>query len=86
MFIPAQSPGHFIQGPLPVIHVFNDRNVNGIGSVFDIKLDRLCATVNYSDIGIVHTDSSDVLSLVKNSVDMRCDNTDSKITVELNWN
>ena len=41
----------------------------------------MCATVNYSDIGIVHTDSSNVLSLVENSVDIRCDNTDSKIAV-----
>ena len=40
LVLPAQSPGHCIHGPLPVIHVFNDRNVNGIRSVFDIKLDR----------------------------------------------
>ena len=52
LVLPAQSAGHFIHGPLPVIHVFNDRNVNSIGSVFDTELDRLCATLNYSDIGI----------------------------------
>jgi len=43
----------------------------------------LCATLNYSDIGIVYTvySSSDVVSLVRNSVNMRCVNTDSKIAV-----
>ena len=83
LVLPAQSAGHFIHGPLPVIHVFNDRNVNSIGSVFNTELDRLCATLNYSDIGIIYTDysSDDVLSLVRNSVDMRCVNTDSKIAV-----
>ena len=87
LVLPAQSPGHFIHGPLPVIHVFNDSNDNSIGSVFNTELDRLCATLNYSDIGIVYTDYSsyDVVSLVMNSVDMRCVNTDSKIAVCHSW-
>ena len=55
LVLPAQSPGHFIHGPLPVIHVFNDRNVDSIIRVFDIELDSLCVTsnLNHSDIGIV---------------------------------
>ncbi|XP_063692103.1 uncharacterized protein LOC134824251 [Bolinopsis microptera] len=59
IILPSQSPGHFIHGTLPVIHVFNNRNVDSIVSVINIDLDRLCATheLNYSDIGIVYTDS-----------------------------
>ena len=89
--LPTQLRGHFIHGPLTVIHVFNDNNVDNIICVFDIELDRLCVTnnLNYSDIGIVHTDydvmshdvTSDVYSLVKDSVNMRCEDTDSKIAV-----
>ena len=84
MILPVQSPGHFIHGPLPVIHVFNDYNVNGIIRVLNIELDGLCVTdnLNYSDIGIVYNDTSDVLSLVKeDSVNRRCVNTGSKIAV-----
>ena len=82
LVLPTQSPGHFIHGPLPVIHVFNDRNVNSIGNVFNTELDRLCAILNYSDIGIVSTGySRDVVFLVSNSINMRCGNTDIKIAV-----
>ena len=82
MILPVQSPGHFIHGPLPVIHVFNDYNVNGIRRVFNIELDSLCVTddLNYSDIGIV-VDVTSVMSLVENSVKKRCVNTGSKIAV-----
>ena len=81
--LPAQSQGHFIHGPLTVIHVFNDLNVDSIVEVFDTELDRLCAEFKYSDIGVVHTGvySGDVVSLVRDSVDMRCNNTDVKIAV-----
>ena len=80
LVLPTQSPGHFIHGPLTVMHVFNDRNVADIVRVFNIELDRLC---DVQDIGIVYIDysSSDVMSLVKDSVKKRCDNTDSKIAV-----
>ena len=83
MILPVQSPGHFIHGPLPVIHVFNDYNVNGIIRVLNIELDSLCVTdnLNYSDIGIVVSVTSSVLSLVKDSVKKRCVNTESKIAV-----
>ena len=84
LVLPTQIQGHFIHGPLPVIHVFNDRNVDNIIRVFDIELDRLCVTsnLNYSDIGIVHSyGTSSVMSLVKDSVKKRCVNTDSKIAV-----
>ena len=80
--LPTQSQGHFIHGPLTVIHVFNDFNVGSIVEVFDTELDRLCAEFKYSDIGVVHAaNSGDVVSLVKPSVDMRCNNTDVKIAV-----
>ena len=80
--LPAQSQGHFIHGPLTVIHVFNDFNVDSIVGVFDTELDRLCAEFKYSDIGVVcAVYSGDVLPLVKRSVDMRCNNTDVKIAV-----
>ena len=82
LVLPTQSPGHFIHGPLTVMHVFNDFNVVDIVGVFNIELDRLC---DVHDIGIVYNDftssSNDVMSLVKDSVNMRCDNTDSKIAV-----
>ena len=83
LVLPAQSQGHFIHGPLTVIHAFNDFNVDSIVGEFDTELDRLCAEFKYSDIGVVHADvySGDVLSLVKRSVDMRCNNTDVKIAV-----
>ena len=83
IILPTQLQGHFIHGPLPVIHVFNDHNVDSIGRVFDIELDRLCATdeFDYSDIGIVANVTSSVMSLVKNSVNRRCGNTVSKIAV-----
>ena len=84
LVLPTQLQGHFIHGPLPVIHVFNDRNVDSIIRVFDIELDSLCVTsnLNYSDIGIVaNVTSSDVMSLVKDSVNRRCVNTGSKIAV-----
>ena len=82
LVLPAQSQGHFIHGPLTVIHVFNDCNVDSIVGVFDTELDRLCAEFKYSDIGVVYTDySSNVVPLVKDSVDMRCNNTDVKIAV-----
>ena len=81
--LPTQSQGHFIHGPLTVIHVFNDFNVGSIVEVFDTELDRLCAEFKYSDIGVVCNAvySGDVVSLVKDSVDMRCNNTDVKIAV-----
>ena len=83
--LPTQLQGHFIHGPLPVIHVFNDYNVDSIIRVLNIELDSLCVTdnLNYSDIGIVYSNvtSSDVMSLVEDSVNMRCVNTDSKIAV-----
>ena len=81
--LPTQSQGHFIHGPLTVIHVFNDCNVDSIVGVFDTELDRLCAEFKYSDIGVVcaTVGSRDVVSLVKDSVDMRCNNTDVKIAV-----
>ena len=79
LVLPTQSPGHFIHGPLTVMHVFNDRNVADIVRVFNIELDRLC---DVHDIGIVYNDyRSDVMSLVEDSVKKRCDNTGSKITV-----
>ena len=82
LVLPTQSQGHFIHGPLTVIHVFNDCNVDSIVEVFDTELDRLCAELNYSDIGVVYTYySGDVVSLVRDSVDMRCNNTDVKIAV-----
>ena len=84
LVLPAQSPGHFIHGPLTVMHVFNDFNVDSILRVFDIELDRLCDTndLNYSDIGIVYTYvASDVMSLVRDSVNKRCVNTDSEIAL-----
>ena len=83
LVLPTQSQGHFIHGPLTVIHVFEDCNVDSIVEVFDTELDRLCAELNYSDIGVVCATlySGDVVSLVKDSVDMRCDNTDVKIAV-----
>ena len=85
LVLPTQSQGHFIHGPLTVIHVFNDFNVDNIVRVFNTELDRLCAEfkyLKYSDIGIVHTDNySDLVPLVKRSVDKRCDNTDVKIAV-----
>ena len=81
MILPTQLQGHFIHGPLTVIHVFNDYNVY-FRRVFDIELDRLCDELDYSDIGIVYyVTSSDVMSLVEDSVNMRCVNTDSKIAV-----
>ena len=57
--------------------------LDSIRRVFDIELDRLCDELDYFDIGIiVYTDySSDVLSLVEDSVKKRCCNTDSKIAV-----
>ena len=72
--LPTQSQGHFIHGPLTVIHVFNDFNVDSIVRVFNTELDKLCAEFKYSDmtsehIGVVYTDySRDVISLVKRSV------------------
>ena len=83
LVLPAQSQGHFIHGPLTVIHVFNDFNVDSIVGEFDTELDRLCAEFKYSDIGVVYAGvyNGDVLSLVKRSVDMRCNNTDVKIAV-----
>ena len=83
LVLPAQSQGHFIHGPLTVIYVFNDFNVDSIVHVFDTELDRLCAELNYSDIGVVYTGvySGDVLSLVRDSVYKRCNNTDVKIAV-----
>ena len=84
LVLPTQLRGHFIHGPLTVhvIHVFDDYNVDSIIRVFDIELDSLCVNLNYSDIGIVHSYySSDVMPLVKDSVNMRCDNTGSKIAV-----
>ena len=83
MILPVQSPGHFIHGPLPVIHVFNKFNVDSIRRVFNIELDSLCVTdnLNYSDIGIVVSVTSNVLSLVEDSVKKRCVNTGSKIAV-----
>ena len=84
LVLPTQLQGHFIHGPLPVMHVFNDDNVDNIIRVFDIELDGLCTMdeFDYSDIGIVaNVTSSDVVSLVWKSVNMRCDNTDSKIAV-----
>ena len=83
LVLPAQSPGHFIHGPLTVMHVFNNFNVDSILRVFNIECDRLCVTdLNYSDIGIVYTDYTyDVMSLVEDSVEKRCVNTDSKIAV-----
>ena len=80
LVLPTQSPGHFIHGPLPVIHVFNDCNVADIARVFNIELDSLCTTheLNYSDIGIVisNVTRSDAVSLV-----MERDITASKIAV-----
>ena len=84
MILPTQLQGHFIHGPLTVVHVFNDYNVDSIRRVFNIDLDRLCDELNYSDIGIVYTGyvSSSVISLLEDSVNMRCGiNTDSKIAV-----
>ena len=85
MILPVQSPGHFIHGPLPVIHVFDYYNVDSIRRVLNIELDSLCVTdnLNYSDIGIIHSNatSDDVLTLVKDSVKKRCVNTDSEIAV-----
>ena len=83
LVLPTQLQGHFIHGPLPVIHVFNDFNVDSIIRVFNIELDSLCVTsnLNYSDIGIVAYVTSSVMSLVKDSVNIRCDNTGSKIAV-----
>ena len=83
LVLPTQLQGHFIHGPLPVIQVFNNYNVDSIIRVFDIELDGLCTMeeFDYSDIGIVVNVTSNVFSLVKNSVNMRCDNTDSKIAV-----
>ena len=83
LVLPTQLQGHFIHGPLPLIHVFNDRNDDSIIRVFDIELDSLCVTsnLNYSDIGIVANVTSSVMSLVEDSVNMRCGNTDSKIAV-----
>ena len=79
LLLPTQSQGHFIHGPLTVIHVFNDFNVDSIVRVFNTELDKLCA----EHIGVVHTDffNRDVFSLVRDSVGMRCDNTDVKIAV-----
>ena len=80
LVLPTHSPGHFIHGPLPVIHVFNDCNVADIARVFNIELDRLSTTheLNYSDIGIVicNVTRSDVVALV-----MERDITASKIAV-----
>ena len=83
LVLPTQLQGHFIHGPLTVIHVFNDYNFDNIIRVFNIELDSLCVTsnLNYSDIGIVAHVTSDVMSLVKDSVKKRCVNTDSKIAV-----
>ena len=82
LVLPTQSQGHFIHGPLTVIHVFNVFNVDSIVGEFDTELDRLCAEFKYSDIGVVYdVYSRDVVSLVKDSVDMRCNNTDVKIAV-----
>ena len=83
LVLPTQLQGHFIHGPLPVIHVFNNYNVDSIIRVFDIELDRLCTMdeFDYSDIGIVAYVTSDVRSLVDDSVNKRCGNTDSKIAV-----
>ena len=84
--LPTQLQGHFIHSPLPVIHVFNDYNVDNIIRVSSIELDRLCVNLNYSDIGIVYSHgTSDVMSLVKDSVKKRCVNTDSKIAVCYSW-
>ena len=87
LVLPAQSPGHFIHGPLTVIHVFKDFNVASIVGVFDTVLDKLCAEFKYSDmtsehIGVVYTDyTGDVVPLVERSVDKRCNKTDVKIAV-----
>ena len=85
LVLPAQSPGHFINGPLTVIHVLNEFNDDSIIRVFNIELDRLCVTDNldYSDhIGIVHANVTGiVMSLVKDSVNRRCYNTLNKIAV-----
>ena len=79
LVLPTQSPGHFIHGPLTVMHVFNDFNVVDIVRVFNIEFVRLC---DVHDIGIVYTGySRDVMSLVKDSVKKRCNNTGSKIAV-----
>ena len=81
LVLPTQLQGHFIHGPLPVIHVFDDYNFDSIKRVFDIELDTLCVNLNYSDIGIVYTYvNSSVYSLVEDSVKKRCVNTD-KIAV-----
>ena len=88
LVLPTQLQGHFIHGPLTVIHVFNDYNFDNIIRVFNIELDSLCVTsnLNYSDIGIVYSHgTSDVMSLVKDSVKKRCVNTDSKIAVCYSW-
>ena len=86
LILPTQSPGHFIHGPLIVMHVFNDYNVVDIVRVFNIELVRLC---DVHDIGIVYTNftSSGVMSLVTSVVSLvtsvykRCGNTGSKIAV-----
>ena len=82
LVLPTQLRGHFIHGPLTVIHVFDDYNFDSVIRVFNIELDRLCVNLNYSNIGIVSSDvTSSVLSLVEDSVKKRCEDTDSKIAV-----
>ena len=84
LVLPTQLQGHFIHGPLPVINVFNDYNVDNMIRVFDIELDRLCAMdeFDYSDIGIVATYvTSSEMSLIEDSINRRSGNTGSKIAV-----
>ena len=92
LVLPTQSQGHFIHGPLTVIHVFNDFNPASIVRVFNTELDKLCAEFKYSDmtsgehIGVVHTVyNSDVIPLVRDSVYKRCNNT-VKIAVCYSYN
>ena len=85
---PDLAQGHFIHGPIPIIHAFNNFDIGLIGNQFNIELDEMCKLheMNYSDIGIIYNDDSrDIRILIKHSVDADIDICHSRKSFSAEW-
>ena len=81
---PDLAQGHFIHGPIPIIHAFNNFDIGLIGNQFNIELDEMCKLheMNYSDIGIIYNDDrKDIRMLINDSVGRLCNNVDEYIYI-----